>query len=98
MLIKIHYIYKHILSANVAVSRGPDRDNDSLGLQNTCYFIKLRNVQVVPQNIDFEFIEPEIIDADFIELPILSNRQKIENLYCRIAKISKTFIIECLKD
>jgi hypothetical protein len=35
---------------------------------------------VVPQNIDFEFIESKNIDANFIELPTLSNGEKVENL------------------
>jgi hypothetical protein len=40
---------------------------------------------VVPQNIDFEFIESENIDDDFIELPILSKANKIEYLKDRMA-------------
>jgi hypothetical protein len=52
---------------------------------------------VVPQNIDFEFIESENIDAKLIEWLILSNVKNIENLYYRMSKTLKTYFIEHLK-
>jgi hypothetical protein len=49
---------------------------------------------VVPQNIDFEFIESKNIDDGFIKSPTIANAKEIENLKHRMSKTSKVYIIE----